>query len=563
MKPNMWSWLAAIGISVSAGLPSSSLAQQAGPEYQLFLAGDELALCSSMAWQHCDDTNWIDNTSMRTDRYLNLTDKYVKPLLADERWPQHRRETRDDVADAIVIIRNRLNEDIVPERVFLEEFTRRATRYLYDNLSEREWNLVVDHLEMPVPQGKTDTARLDELVLPAKRDILEAFIRQASLVKQAQSKDDKVPTIVIAAVGARDPFTAVEPFLSGFAQAGANVQWLPLDAAVNTAQRTKQCNELEALRETELGTWHRARVHADKHRQQLEFCNSPLAGIKMIDQADGLFIVGNDPSLVRAALLNPLSQPTDIMTSIYLKMKANRLVVGATSDAMNALTARAMVASGTSAEALRSGAIAGEAPPFACNKDDSCPRNMNQDSVSYHPLGGVGLFEFASLDGQFSDLGRHGRLLSVAATTATPLAVGIDARTALAVNVHSGAFTVLGERGVFFAPAPQQVEHSVVSAFHYLTAGASGQFVDNDISNVTFAKRDNVVQEDPTTRFLNKRGAVDSLRLICQQRDQFNLIENEFRLMVIADDATQRQKSGGECQVMNARMGISWQPEKF
>src|SRR5690554_730332 len=104
MKPNVWSWLAAIGISVSAGLPGSSLAQQTGPEYQLFLAGDELALCSSMAWQHCDDTNWIDNTSMRTDRYLNLTDKYVKPLLADERWPQHRRETRDDVADAIVII---------------------------------------------------------------------------------------------------------------------------------------------------------------------------------------------------------------------------------------------------------------------------------------------------------------------------------------------------------------------------------------------------------------------------------------------------------------------------
>jgi len=72
-----------------------------------------------------------------------------------------------------------------------------------------------------------------------------------------------------------------------------------------------------------------------------------------------------------------------------------------------------------------------------------------------------------------------------------------------------------------------------------------------------------VVQEAPTTRFLNNRGMVDSLRLLCQERNSFNLIEKDFRLMVAGDEATKRVKAGGECQVTDARIGLSWQPDTF
>ncbi len=548
------SGLMMIGSGISASAQPSN-----GPTYNLILSGDDLALCSSMAWNHCEDTSWIDSDTMRTDRFLNLTHKYVEPLLRDELWPEHRRQTRDDVADAITIIRSRVNETILPERVFLEEFTRRATRFLYDNLSEYEWNLIIDYLEMPVPTGKRDTARLDEMVIPAKRRILESFIRQAALVRP--TKD--LPRILVATAGERDPLTAVAPYLSAFREAGAIVEWLPIDAAVNTAQRTKQCAELDTIRQQELGAYNRARVMPQRHQEQLEYCNNPLKGIELVDAADAIFIVGHDQNLVRKAFLNPLSQPTDLLKSIYFKMRAKRLVVGANSDAVNALTGLAMVGSGSSAEAMRSGAIAGEAQPYSCDKDQSCPRNMNSETTTYHPLGGIGLFPYGSLDGQFSDQGRHGRLLNVAAASNTPMAVGIDSRTALAVNVLTGAFEVLGERGVFFGLGAQRMDKSVVASFHYLTAGATGQFVNSDIKNVTFAERDDVVQEQPTTRFLNNRGVVDSLRLLCQKRDQFNLIESEFRLMVVGDDGTLRQKSGGECQVMNARIGITWQPETF
>src|SRR5690554_6266904 len=227
------------------------------------------------------------------------------------------------------------------------------------------------------------------------------------------------------------------------------------------------------------------------------------------------------------------------------------------------MTSKAMVAGGMSAEALRSGAVAGEAPSANCDRDESCPRSMNVDSTAYHPLGGLGLLPLATLDSRFSDLGRHGRLLRVAAANKVPLAVGVDRRTALAVNVLTGDFKVVGERGVFLAEAPQETEKAVATTFHYLVGGASGRFTADSVTDIKFATGEGVVAEAPTTRFLNDRGMVDTMRLLCQGRDSVNLIENEFRLLVVADDNTQRQRSGGECQVSHARVGLSWQPERW
>lgn len=549
-----------IGLVGPMHATAQSAEQRAGPDYQLFLIGDELQLCSSLAWTECFDTDWLDPETMRTERYINLVGDPVKALLDDENWPIHRHQIRDDVKDAIAILYERLNIDVVTEHTFHEEFTRRVTNHLYNSLSEREWHMILDHLELPAPAGKPNLAQIRMLKVRAKEDILRAMLAEADKVRGA---DQRAPRIAITAAGARDPFTTVEPYLNALEKLGAEVRWLPIDAAVNRAQRTKQCDDLEELRVQELHTWRRAAVFPALHEHQVAFCKAPLAGPKIVDWADAVLIVGNNQNLVRKAFLDPMSQPTDLMTSIALKMRANRLVVAATGDAMNALTAKAMVAGGLSEEALRAGAIAGEAPAANCDRDDTCPRSMNVNSAAYHPLGGVGLFTLATLDSRFSDLGRHGRLLRVAAANKVPLAVGVDRRTALAVNVLTGDFKVVGERGVFLAEAPQETEKAVATTFHYLVGGASGRFTANSVTDIKFATGEGVVAEAPTTRFLNDRGMVDTMRLLCQGRDSVNLIENEFRLLVVADDNTQRQRSGGECQVSHARVGLSWQPERW
>src|SRR5690606_39724611 len=107
------------------------------------------------------------------------------------------------------------------------------------------------------------------------------------------------------------------------------------------------------------------------------------------------------------------------------------------------------------------------------------------------------------------DLGRHGRLLRVAAANKVPLAVGVDRRTALAVNVLTGRFKVVGERGVFIGEAAQETDQAVAATFHYLVGGSQGRFTTDSIADVQFAEHDGVVAEAPTTRFLNNRGMVD------------------------------------------------------
>jgi hypothetical protein len=174
----------------------------------------------------------------------------------------------------------------------------------------------------------------------------------------------------------------------------------------------------------------------------------------------------------------------------------------------------------------------------------------------------LGWFSPAIVDSEFTENGRHGRLLRLAATTSTPLAIGIDEKTGLLLNTQSGAFEIIGRGGVFFAVSAVQNDKAVASSFHYLMAGSSGRFSDGDIADVTLASSGRVVTEAPTTRFLSDRGLADSLRLLCNERDSVTALDEQFRLTLVGDDTTTRQIAGGECQVLNARMGIAWEPQQ-
>ncbi|HET8816489.1 MAG TPA: cyanophycinase [Pseudidiomarina sp.] len=556
-------------VGALACLPMLALAQPAeaersGPDYQLLLAGGALSICSSMAANHCEEGGWIDSQTMRVDRYLNLSEKYVKPLLDDEYWPVHRRETRDDVREALTIIRERVNEDIMPERVFVDEFTRRATQYLYENLSDSEWNLILDHLEMPVPAGMREQVNVDESLNQNAVDVFQEFVAQAAKVRGTVAGGEVKPRIAVITASARDPYDAVDFYLNLFAELGAEAQWLPIDAAVYEAQRSGKCDALNEIREEQFGAWDRDRVHAAKYQQQVEFCKRAAAGIEIIENVDAVFINGGDQNLTRQALLNPLSQPSPLLIEIYSRVRGGNFVVGGTSAGTAVMTAKSMITNGTSAEALKAGARAAEPPVPGCNNNDSCPRDMNQDTLTYHPLGGIGLFPYAILDTHFSERGRQARLLRLAAETFTPMAIGIDETTAMQVNVLRNEFRIIGERGVFFVVGAQQAENAVASTFHYLTAGASGRISDQDINAVRFATDGSIVQTEPTTRFLDDRGMIDSLRLLCRDREQFTLLQEDYRLTVLADENTRTQISGGECQVMNGRVGIALEtPEKF
>ncbi len=553
--------LSILAAAVSLGFSGPAAAQavdqqttEASDNYQLVLMGGTLQACSSMASNLCDETGWIDTSTMRTDRFLNLTDKYVHPLLHDDLWPVHRREIRDELDAALDTIKNRVNEDVLPERVFQEEFTRRVTKHLYDSLSNREWDMIIDHLEMPVQPNRRIGVNLDESLNKSAPELMKTFMEQAARVS------DGKPNVLVITAAARDSLNAADYYSSLLADAGANATWLPIDAAVNAAQRGQRCDKLDELRAEHHNAFQRARVHGERHKQQVEFCKNPEAGLQMVADADAIFFADGDQHRLRSALLNPLSQPIDLLTAIYQRMLDNELVVGGENAAAIAMTARPLITNGTSRMAMKEGARSAQPPAPACNLDESCPRDLNPDSLTYHPLGGLGLFPYGTLDAEFADKGRHARLMRLAAVTQTQLGVGIDDETLLLVDVLKNTFKVSGKRGVTFIVGAQDAATAVASTFHYLTDGAYGDISDQDIINVTLPTEGGIVTEDPTTRFMGKRGAIDSLRLICRERDSFTLVEDAFEMTVLADEGTIRQSAGGECQVMNARMGVAWKP---
>jgi cyanophycinase-like exopeptidase len=526
--------------------------------YPLVLLGDALEVCSSMAWQRCSDTDWIDRDAMRYDRYVNLSGPYVERLLDDANWSPLRRDTRDDLKEALELLRDRVKQDVISERSFTEEFTRRATQYLYQQLSERDWNLIIDHLEMPVAKDAAFGVNFKATKSQVNIDYMRQVLSQAQ-----QVSGDETPHVLVVTAAQRDSLDLVNYYLQAFAGAGADASWLPIDAAVKAAREAQACGELDEFRASEMSAFRRAVVHADLHARQTAFCEAGDA-LTQIRNADVLFFADGNPDLLRPLLVTALNEPNALAVGIAERVAEEKLIVAAAGKAANVMTSQAMVAGGSSREALKEGVFATRLPGLGCHKDGTCPRNLNENSVAYHPIGGAGLFRWGTLDTRMGVEGNHGRLLRVAATNRVPLAVGIDAETALLVSLRSGDFKIAGERGVFFAAGAQQNERAVAATFHYLMAGASGTFSGSDISNVSFAEEAQVVQVEPTTNFVTNRGLYDSLRLLCRERETVEVKWEQFTMTLVGGEGTKTQTAGAECQVQNARIGMQYAPaERF
>ncbi|MDV6316674.1 cyanophycinase [Idiomarina sp. HP20-50] len=556
MVKSLFSFLSLAALSLLFSMPSN--AADSDTYRHLLLAGGGLTVCSSFASDNCDDVDWIDKDTMRTDRYLNLSKKFRSIATQEAVWPSYREETRLQVAKALELIHDRINEDIVPERVFLREFTRRATQQLYNSLSEAEWNRIIDLLELPVPNSVREVVNLDENIKGESKAIFQRFVEMADSLND----EDEKPTIYFLTSASRNPYGEIDFYKSVFEQLGAEVHWLPLDSALVKAQREGRCDELATIQQQVLGAYERDRVHSQRYKEQVAFCKEPEAAARMIADADGLFFNDGQQNLTRSTFLKANNGPSDILQMMIAEVQQKELVIGSTGAGTAVLTSKPMISNGTSAQAIKEGAIASDPPPFGCDLDMTCPPNVGPDSLTYHPLGGLSLFHYATLDTHFSEKGRFGRLLRLAAATSTPLSLGIDEKTAMLVNLESGDFDLIGERGVFFVEDARGTETAVAGTFHYLVSGASGVISPYGIKTAEFAEGDDVVQTAPTTNFLTDRGLIDSMRILCGDREQFSLLNKDYRLMVQLSESSRVQSSGGECQVINGSIGIAWQPQE-
>lgn len=534
------------------GSPITSYAMQVKPTeemYNMLLLGSPLEICSSMQSNRCQSTDWIKANDMRTARLFQLTDVRRKEATRSSIWPKAREEVRVELAEALEEMAEYFGRGVVPEYRFVERFRSRAYQSLLMELSEAEYQRLLDNLELRHTESLLDVAHLEQSDTFTK-NMATKFVDMLKPLAQ-----NKQPTLLLVTAAARDAYEPVQRYQDLFEQAGARVIWLPLDPAVAFAQVFEQCHELESIRRKKDGVYDRDRVTPSRHKTQTNYCKDAHAWEAMLGQSHGIYFIDGAAQRLRDAFIQE-QEPTRLLRVIAGRYVQGSLVVGAEGGAVAALVAENMLSHGTSKSALVEGAHARRAPAELCDLDESCPRDLGPDSLTYEAMGGLGLYNFGILDTAVSEKGRQVRMLRLAQTTGSAFALGVDEKTALLLNTARGYFKVAGENGLFAIEGAQGNEDLLASSFHYLRSGSKGFMSKQGLTAIQFGELKSQRQESLTIRFLDDTGIYDNLGTLCS-RGKTSLLHHTHELVMQTSEESKVSDVLGRCQIQQGFIGVA------
>lgn len=155
-----------------------------------------------------------------------------------------------------------------------------------------------------------------------------------------------------------------------------------------------------------------------------------------IRKLNAVFFGGGDQSRYLKCLLKPNGEDSPALAAIRRTYHRSGMVIAGTSAGTAVQVDRHMITGGESVNALTQKRV-GE--------------RGDRHDLTYEPRGGLGFFPLGLLDTHFSERGRQGRLLRLAAETGTRFAFGVDENTALVLINRPGKsakMKVVGENGV-------------------------------------------------------------------------------------------------------------------
>ncbi|TVQ42534.1 MAG: hypothetical protein EA365_14935 [Gloeocapsa sp. DLM2.Bin57] len=204
--------------------------------------------------------------------------------------------------------------------------------------------------------------------------------------------------------------------------------------------------------------------------------------INQISESTAIVFGGGDQSLITECFFNEdavtqTRTTTPVYDALVDKFTNDNIIIAGTSAGTAVQSGIPMITEGESYQALLESPIALVGTPPISRE------------LYYNPLGGLGLFPYATLDTHFSERGRQGRIIRLAAATNMGLAIGIDENTGLLVTDVGGvneSAKVLGENGVNIFNLSNAVVNSEGGyfgieevSFSYLTEGDFYNFRSN------------------------------------------------------------------------------------
>lgn len=344
---------------------------------------------------------------------------------------------------------------------------------------DQERSAVLAAMEVPQLMGgqrRTERAYPERSRQRGGLEVMRAFVEQAR-----RRAPDGIPRIAVVTASSQDPFDPVDFYLSLFDALGAKAQWWPIDAALNAAVAGGRCGGLDELRMQALQLPGRARIYPDLSAQQAQACAAPQALTQVPYEVQGVFFSGGDQWRLRRALVDENDQPNAWLQALQAAHAAGNLVVGGTSAGAAVQSGGAMIGNGTTAEALRAGALRAAPPAPGCDRALACPPGLVEDSFTWWPAGGTGLAVDATADTHFSERGRELRLLTVMLASATPWGYGADETSALRLTARGAQrqLQAYGEHGGWvFERVVALPGGGLEARVHYLAPGQVLDVVD-------------------------------------------------------------------------------------
>lgn len=424
-------------------------------DFDLMLIGGGLATCSSMSGRSCSPAAKFSKLAKTSNAYL-LHPTTLQLFAGAELFTAERALLQQQLVTLFTSLAQ-VQGKLLTESQLIEhwrsfqptEALPVSGEALWQALSERELNAVLDYLEVPTlsADGKyrlTEQVDLAHTTHTESAELYRQFVQLAT--QKAQAKGREQAKILVVTASSRDPFAAVDFYLDAFRQAGAAAQWLPLTAALQQAMTEQNCAALPQYLANTHGSYRREQIYADLFNNKQQLCEKgSRAVVALIADADGIFFNGGDQSLTYQALRHSDGSASAELLAILEAIKQKRLLVGGTSAGTAVMSGSQffdtttqtvpMISNGDSYHALQYGAKAAAAPWPGCRKEQRCPEEMGERQLTYTAAGGLGLFPLGILDTHFAERGRQARLLVLQQATQTQLAFGVDEATALLVDL--------------------------------------------------------------------------------------------------------------------------------
>ncbi len=484
---------------------------------ELFLAGGALKLCSALSPNACTRDARLDRAHDRTPPRYALTASMIETALDPRLW-SGRDALREALRSVLEAARSASGEH--SSEALSKLFERRcvgAANKIHDCTSDEQspWRQLDDDqqssvlaaLELPqweasydgITQGlvrRKERASLAHSRLPYGAQILRAFVAAAH-----QRSGDAKPRIAVVTASAFDPFDPVDLYLDALSQAGAEVEWWPVDSALAAAVfEHHDCTTLPALRIDLLKLPARERIYPDLVTQQRRACMDADALAALPQRVQGVFFTGGDQWKLRNAFFDTQDRPNAWLIALRTAVANGHVVIGGTSAGSAVQSGGPMLSNGTVEHALLHGAVASPPPSAGCARANHCIGGLDEDAFTYWPAGGLGLAPEFIVDTHFSERARELRLLRLLADTGTRFGVGVDETSALHLRWHDDGvieMRSLGASGGWVFDAASGCDDSAHKALAtYLAPGATLRV---DRQGMRFISQEAQIKQPQTT----------------------------------------------------------------